>query len=284
MSPVALCADDYALSPGVDEAILALAEQGRITALSCMTASKRWPQAATALKPLFGRVEIGLHFTLTQLSPLGPMPRLAPDGRFPAMGRAYMQSLLRATDAEEIEAELARQLGAFRASTGREPDFLDGHHHVHQLPGVREAVVRQWRGRPGWVRNTATSWSAIRRRGVAMPRALVIAQFGKAAKRTWRDAGIATNTDFAGVRSFAETESYQSLMQGFLKGATPGLLIMCHPGRPDDELAKIDHVLAPRAEELAYLSGPDFPADVAAAGCALAKLSAAPRSSSSVPD
>ncbi len=284
MIPVALCADDYALSPGVDEAIIALAKQGRITALSCMTASMRWRQAAAALEPLFGRVEIGLHFTLTQLAPLGPMPQLAPDGRLPAMNRIYVWAMLRTIDIAEAEAELVRQLAAFRDATGREPDFLDGHHHVHQLPGVREAVARLWRGRPGWVRNTATSMNSIRKRGIAVPRALVIAQFGRAARRTWLDAGIATNADFAGVRSFAEAESYQSLMRGFLKGAAPDLLVMCHPGRPDEELAKIDHVLAPRAEEFSYLSGPDFPADLAAAGCRLAQLSAAPQRSSSAPD
>lgn len=284
MIPVALCADDYALSPGVDEAILALAAQGRITALSCMTASTHWRQAAASLKPLFGRVEIGLHFTLTQLSPLGPMPRLAPDGRFPAMNRIYVQAMLRTIDTAEVEAELVRQFEAFRQAMGREPDFLDGHHHVHQLPGVREAVARQWTGYTGWVRNTAASMTSIRKRGIAVPRALVIARFGRAARRTWLDAGITTNADFAGVRSFAEAESYQSLMRGFLKGATPGLLIMCHPGRPDEELARIDHVLAPRAEEMAYLSGHEFPADLAAAGCTLTKLNAPPRRSSSGPD
>ena len=277
MIPVALCADDYALSPGIDEAILALADAGRITALSCMTASKRWSQAAVALKPLFGRVEIGLHLTLTQLSPLGAMPRLAPDGHLPAMNRIYMQAMRRAIDTAEIEGELARQLAAFREATGREPDFLDGHHHVHQLRGVREAVARQWSGKAGWVRNTATPFSSIRRRGVAMPRAAVLAAFGRAARRTWQRAGMATNVDFAGVRSFAERESYQSLMRGFLKGATQGLLVMCHPGRPDEELAKIDHVLAPRAEEFAYLAGGDFPADLAAAGCVLIKLNAVRR-------
>lgn len=277
MIPVALCADDYALSPGIDEAILALADAGRITALSCMTVSKRWSQAAVALKPLFGRTEVGLHFTLTQLWPLGPMPRLAPDGRFPAMSRIYRQAMLRAIDAAEIDAELARQLAAFREATGRAPDFLDGHHHVHQLHGVREAVARQWTGKTGWVRNTATPFSSLRRRGVAMPRAAVLALHGRAAQRTWQRAGIATNADFAGVRSFTEQESYQSLMRGFLKGAMPGLLVMCHPGRPDEELAKIDHVLAPRAEEFAYLAGGDFPADLAAAGCTLTKLSAVRR-------
>ena len=193
------------------------------------------------------------------------------------MGRIYAQAALRAIDSKEIDAELSRQLAAFGNATGREPDFLDGHHHVHQLRGVRAAVARQWPGRPGWIRNTATSLAAIRNRGVAVPRAAVLAAYGRAARRTWQAAEIATNADFAGVRSFTEAESYQSLMRGFLKDAAPGLLIMCHPGRPDAELAAIDHVLAPRAEEFAYLAGLDFPADLAAAGCRLATLSAAPR-------
>jgi predicted glycoside hydrolase/deacetylase ChbG (UPF0249 family) len=273
MIQVALCADDYGLSPGVDEGILALTAQKRITALSCMTASPRWPQAAPALKPVFGAVDIGLHFALTQLAPLGPMPRLAPDGSFPAMGRLYALAALRAIDAGEIAQELERQLNAFARATGREPDFLDGHHHVHQLPMVREAIARIWGKRTGCIRNTATPISGILARGVAMPRAAVLASYGRAARRTWQAAGIATNSDFAGVRNFDEREPYQALMRRYLRGARPGLLIMCHPGRPDAELGRIDHVTAPRADELAYLSGADFPADLKAAGCELVRLS-----------
>lgn len=272
MIPVALCADDYALSPGIDEAIRALAQAGRITALSCMTASARWPQAAAALQPLFGRVEIGLHFTLTQLSPLGPMPKLAPDGNFSAMNRLYAQAMLRALDPEEISQELGRQLKAFTEATGREPDFLDGHHHVHQLPGVRDVVARLWDKR-GWIRNTATSPARIRMRGVAMPRAAAISFYGAAARRTWRANGIATNADFAGVRNFDESGSYRPLMQSYLKDAQPGLLIMCHPGRADAQLAAIDHVTSAREEELAYLRSDDFPVDLKAAGCELVRLS-----------
>ena len=274
MIQVALCADDYGLSPGVDEGILALATQKRITALSCMTVSPRWPQAATALNPLFGAVDIGLHFALTRLAPLGPMPRLAPDGSFPPMGRLYAQAALRTIDAGEIAQELERQLKAFVEATGREPDFLDGHHHVHQLPLARDAVARIWGTRTGWIRNTATPLSSIVARGVAMPRAAVLAFYGRAARRVWASAGIKTNTDFAGVRNFNEREPYRALMRRYLTGARSGLLIMCHPGGPDGELAKIDSVTAPRADELAYLSGADFPADLASAGCELVRLSA----------
>jgi chitin disaccharide deacetylase len=274
MIPVALCADDYALAPGVDEGILALADKGRISALSCMTASKRWPEAARALRPLFGRVEIGLHFTLTQLSPLGLMPKLAPDGRFPEMGALYRQAFLRMIDREEIAAELGLQLRAFSKATGREPDFLDGHHHVHQLPTVREIVAQQWGKRPGWIRNTAAGFGAVLSYGAAIPRAAVLAVIGHAAARTWRGAGIATNADFSGVRNFDPREPFPAMMRAFLKNARPGLLIMCHPGRQDAAEDRLDYSFATREAEFDYLSGPDFTADLNAAGCVLAPLSA----------
>lgn len=274
---MALCADDYAISAGVDDGILSLAEAGRITAFSCMTASPRWREAAGRIRPLFGKADIGLHFTLTQLSPLGPMPSLAPDGRFPELGTLYVRAVARRLALGEIEAEFVRQIDAFAEAAGRLPDFLDGHHHVHQLPGVRDIVARAWKARvpTGWLRNTATAPVQILSRSVAMPRAALLAMFGSAARRTWRAAGIPTNTDFFGVRNFDEREPYRALMQRYLKGAKPGLLIMCHPGKPeaDDTLANIDYVTGARTGEFDYLSGADFPADLEAAGCKLARLS-----------
>jgi predicted glycoside hydrolase/deacetylase ChbG (UPF0249 family) len=191
------------------------------------------------------------------------------------MGKLYRTALLGRLDVKETVAEIGRQLDAFTAATGREPDFLDGHHHVHQLPVVRTIVAEIWRGRGlrGWIRNTAANPAQILARGVAVPRASVLAIFGEAARRTWKEAGIATNADFSGVRNFDEPPPFGTLMRRYLRNAAPGLLVMCHPGKPDDELGKIDFVTAPRAEELRYLSSDEFPADLAAAGCALVRLS-----------
>jgi predicted glycoside hydrolase/deacetylase ChbG (UPF0249 family) len=271
--PIALCADDYAIAPGVDDAILELAAMDRITAFSCMTASPRWRSSARRINRLFGRVDIGLHFALTQLAPIEPMPHLAPGGRFPEMGRLYAQAFLRRLNLQEIEAEFRRQIDAFTGATGRVPDFIDGHHHVHQLPGVCDAVARVFGRREGWIRNTGTDAASVFRRGVAPLRTAVLGSIGSVARRTWQRAGIKTNTDFAGVRDFSEP-SFGALMRKYLQGARAGLLIMCHPGRPDAELAMIDTVTESRAEELAYLSGPEFPADLAAAGCRLVRMSA----------
>jgi predicted glycoside hydrolase/deacetylase ChbG (UPF0249 family) len=275
-TPVALCADDYGFAPGVDEGILALASAGRLSALSCMTLLPRWKAAAGHLAPLFGRVDIGLHFTLTDLAPLGPMPRLAPAGDLPPLRRLLAQAYAGGIDAGEIAAEFARQYDAFEAALGRPPDFVDGHHHVHQLPGIRDAVAAALAGRPApfWVRNTATPAGLALRRGVDVPRALGLSVLGGMARRRWRQAGVSTNLDFAGVRSFAERAPYRDLLRRYLAGARPGLLVMCHPGRVDAELAGRDSVTAPREAELAYLGGDAFPEDLVAAGCRLERLSA----------
>lgn len=273
--PVALCADDYAIAPGVDEGTLSLARAGRITAVSCMTASPRWPETAAALKPFFWQLDIGLHFTLTQLAPLGPMPKLARGGKLPAARKLYRLAALGWLRPAEIAAELERQIDAFGRELGRLPDFLDGHHHVHQLRGVCAVVARIWPGRSpsGWIRNTATSLAHLRARGVAKSRAALLSFAGRRARRTWEAAEIPTNSDFAGVRNFTDAEQFRTLMQSYLRGAEPGLLIMCHPGTPDQELADIDWVTSPRGDELAYLSSDDFPDDLKAAGCHLARLS-----------
>ena len=39
-----------------------------------------------------------------------------------------------------LTAEITRQFEAFAAAFGRPPDFVDGHHHVHLFPQIRDAV------------------------------------------------------------------------------------------------------------------------------------------------
>jgi len=62
---IRLIADDYGLAPGVSAAILDLLDRGRLTGTSCMTGFAQWAQEAERIKPLCGRVAVGLHLTLT---------------------------------------------------------------------------------------------------------------------------------------------------------------------------------------------------------------------------
>jgi chitin disaccharide deacetylase len=276
--PVILCADDYAIAPGVSMAILELINQRRLTATSCITASPYWPEHAAWLRSHTGAADIGLHLTLTDLAPLGPMPRLAPDGHLPPLSRLLALGLARRLDRDEISGELDRQIERFVAAFGKPPDFIDGHLHVHQLPIVRDIVTDRLRGAlpPGtYVRVCDEPARDIMRRGIAVPRAFVISQLGRGLRRRVRGLGIPANARFAGVRDFEESSPYRNLFLRFIQDAPDNLLVMCHPGLADRELAAVDPVTTQREEEYRYFLGKDFFTDLGQAGVVLVRFSAA---------
>ncbi|MDJ1159408.1 ChbG/HpnK family deacetylase [Chelatococcus sp. SYSU_G07232] len=274
--PFVLCADDFALTPGVSRAILALAEAGRLTATGAMTNRSHWPDFAPALKALDGRIAAGVHVNLTLGAPLGPMPRLAPAGMLPPFGRLARLAFTGGLPKAEIEAEIARQLDAFEEAFGRPPDFVDGHQHVQVLPGVRGALlaVLARRGLAGclWLRNSGDRPAAIVRRGIALRKALVIAGLATGFAAAARRAGFATNAGFAGVSAFDPHRDFGADFARFLVAPGARHLVMCHPGEAEDaELAAIDPVVETRPQEFAFLRSGRFPDLCAAAGAGIVR-------------
>lgn len=270
-----LCADDYALSPPVSRAVLALAEAGRISALSCMTASRFWPEHGAWLKDMRDRVDIGLHLTLVDEAPLTPMPRLAPDGRLPSVGRLIAKSYARTLDLGEVAAELDAQIDAFMAVMGRPPAHIDGHLHTHVLPGIRDLVLAKARSltpRP-WLRNVHDSFAAISRRGVAVPKAGFISFLGGGFAAAAQDLKDKLNAGFSGVYAFAhEPVDYAGLFPRFLQARGRRHVILCHPGSAGDPRAAWDRQ---RAVEYDFLAGPAFGALLAQHGLTVARFAMA---------
>lgn len=271
--PVLICADDYALAPGVSDAILELLAARRLSATGCMTVSPFWPEHGARLKAVAAPAAVGLHLTLTDHRPLGPCPALlaAAGGtgeRFPPLGRLLTLALTGRLQAEEIAAEIAaeihRQIAAFEAVFSHPPAFLDGHQHVHLFPGVREPVQAAAAARPGtWVRDCRETFPAILRRGVAAPKAAFLSLLGQAAGRALAARGLAGNQGFRGVHDFSGRPPFAHLLARFLApggnaGALPPLL-MCHPGFPDAQLRALDPVCEARQAEYEALAGPVLP-------------------------
>jgi chitin disaccharide deacetylase len=264
MTNVTVCADDFGLTSGISSGILACLERRRISATSCMTARPTWLDRAAELRPFAGIADIGLHFTLTDLEPVGAAPILAPHGRFPPLSHVLRLSLTRRLPQDEIREQLARQLDAFEREFGSPPAHLDGHHHVHQLPGVREIVVEVSRHRyptdPPYVR---ISHDAIRRvwhRGTDIRKCLMIGAFGRALRKVAARSGITTNEGFSGIYDFNEERlGVAGLFDRFLQCPGSRMLIMCHPGRSDSELRRIDSLTSQRNAELAFLLSDEWP-------------------------
>lgn len=254
-----LCADDYAMTPGVSRGILRALDAQAINATSVMTTSPWWPESAAALSAHAGHTSLGLHVNLTLGAPLGPSPRLAPQGQFPAIG-AYLRG--GPLPLAEIETEIDRQIEAFVAVMGRAPDHVDGHQHVHALPSIAPLVLRQLRRRDFagklWLRDSADRLSRIITRGSALKKAAGLAWITRGFAALAQASGFQTNQGFAGFSNFRAGDDYAEQFARYLVRPGPRHLVMCHPGYVDDALRRLDPVTDSRERELAFLLSPKF--------------------------
>ena len=273
---VVLCADDFALAPGVSSGIRDLIEAGRLSATSCMAASPYWPEHAAWLDRFRNTVDIGLHLTLTDLIPLGPMRETAPHGRLPTFGRLVRAAFARRLVVEEIARELERQLDAFEEAFHAPPAFLDGHQHIHQLPGIREIVVDLFRRRladsGAYLRVCHERAALVCRRGVCVGRTLAIGFPGLALRHLAHLQGIATNDGFSGIYDFTDRIPYSRMFGRFLIAARDRTLILCHPGLVDDELCRPDSLTHQREAEYRFFMGTAFHDALTAAGVRLGRF------------
>ena len=275
----ALCADDYAMAPGVSRGIREALEAGRLSATSAMTNFDAWPKEATALRPFADRADIGLHLNLTCGRPLGAMPTFASAGALPTIGDVIRpprgETARHSAIAAEIAAEIERQLDAFVDSMGRPPDHVDGHQHVQVLPPVRRLLLaaldrRGWRP---WLRDSADRPLRIIRRGVAPIKAAGVAWLARGFSRDASRAGFATNEGFAGFSTFDTTRPYASAFSSYLAAPGAAQLVMCHPGHADETLRRLDPVVDSRERELAFLLSPMFGEVLMAREATLTRLS-----------
>lgn len=261
-----LCADDFAMTEGVSRSILELLGHGRLSATGAMTNRPHWRRLAPELGAFAEAADLGLHFNLTCAAPLGTMPRLAPGGEFQALGVVARAAALSPAVRREIAAEFGRQLDAFEDAMGRPPDFVDGHQHVHVLPGVRHAVLdalaRRYPAGAVYVRDPADTVSAIRERGVAVGKALVIAGLATGFRAAALRRQLRVNRGFSGVAPFDPARDFTADLRRFLISPGPAHLVMCHPGFVDDELARLDPVVATRPVEHAALAAFRPPEDM----------------------
>jgi predicted glycoside hydrolase/deacetylase ChbG (UPF0249 family) len=269
-----LCADDYGISPSVNDAIRALILRGRINATSVMMAAPSLTaEEVDALETLNAgekRVAIGLHLTLT--APFRPMSAdFAPlrDGCFPPHPDLMRAAMARRLRPERLLIEIATQQRAFADAFGHLPDFVDGHQHVQLLPQVRDAFLKvvAETAPTAWVRQCSRARSA---RGLRDRKALALDVLSIGFKRKAKRLGIATNPAFAGAYDFKSKTGFAKIFPRFLAGLPDGGLIMCHPGLVDAELERLDSLTTQRAREFGYFNSDDFPNALAGHGVALA--------------
>jgi predicted glycoside hydrolase/deacetylase ChbG (UPF0249 family) len=265
-----LCADDYGLAPGVNAAIRDLIARGRLNATSTMVVAPSFDRDAVdtlaRLNAERPRAALGLHLTLTApFSALNGPFRPLPDGAFLPIGATLRAALLRRFEQRALAAEIEAQFATFAAAFGRPPDFVDGHHHVHLFPQVRDAVLAAAN------RLAPSAW--VRQCGqVRLPdrKGLLLSVLSRAMRRRARAQGVPVNPAFAGTYSFSPHVDFGSLFTRFLDGLPDGGVVMCHPGFVDSELKRLDPLTDLREREYAYFVSDGFTRALAQEGVTLA--------------
>jgi chitin disaccharide deacetylase len=257
-----LCADDYGMSPGINEAVRELILRERLNATSVMVVSPYIGGGeASALERLNAskkRAAIGLHITLTGLfKPASKNFTPQRDGHFPSLNEIVRLSITRRLEEEVLTNEISTQLQAFVAAFGHLPDFVDGHQHVHLLPQIRDAFLRVVAEivPSAWVRQCGRVRSAPRFRD---PKGLMLDLLSLSFRNRAGRLGLTTNPAFAGSYNFSPTADFARIFPRFLDGMPAGGLIMCHPGFVDAVLESVDPVTTLREREFAFFCSDAF--------------------------
>jgi len=129
-------ADDWGLTRGVSEGILAAHRHGIVTSTTVLATADLDRNLVARL--LDSGLGVGLHVNLTLGTPLTRGKSLT-DGRGRFV-RDARHAAARAT-ATDVRAEVEAQVATFRKTFRRSPTHLDSHHHVGLHSPVREVVL-----------------------------------------------------------------------------------------------------------------------------------------------
>lgn len=157
-----ITADDWGLSPGVNQGILKLARLGVVKRVSLMANGSHLEKGLEELFSLEG-VELGLHFNLTYGRPSQADPdpgctllqkkepqkdclipfRFIPFRFIPSPGKFLFHWLNpfenHRIHREFVRKELSAQLEKLKG-LGVKIQYLDGHHHIHMVPGLLDTL------------------------------------------------------------------------------------------------------------------------------------------------
>ena len=260
--PVIVCADDFAFSQAVSQGIVQLARLGRISATSALVLSPRWGADVAALHDLRGRIDVGLHLDWTS-------PLAVAAGHGMSLGRAMLRSIVGSFDRAQVSAEIERQLDAFEAHWKAPPDHVDGHQHVQQFAGIREPLLdvldrRYGTGAGPWIRisRPVGAGTGVKGRVVA---AMGAHALSRELERRQRRAAPA----LVGVYGFdGSGADYGARLDGWLRDAPAGAVLMCHPAAQADA---DDPIGAARRREFDCWRGEAASAALAGANAVLAR-------------
>jgi predicted glycoside hydrolase/deacetylase ChbG (UPF0249 family) len=260
---IILNADDFAFNAAVSRGIVSLARQGRLTATSAMTLSPRWVQDAPALHELRGQIDVGLHLDWTS-----PFAQQAGHGC--GLKRATLAAMLGGFNKVKARVVIERQLDAFERVWQAPPSHIDGHQHVHQFRGIRDALVEVMAMRYTKLSAGSKPYLRVSKEPSArfdLKSRVIAALNSNAIKKIAIKSGVTPSIGLSGIYNFSGGEAgYARLMTQWLASSSTGIIIMCHPAQGALDVGDVDDgIAAARQWEFDYLSSEAFAQALAAA-------------------
>jgi predicted glycoside hydrolase/deacetylase ChbG (UPF0249 family) len=245
-------ADDLGWTDGINRGILEAFHHGIVTSTSLLANGAAFAGGVDAARSAPG-LGVGVHLNLSDGPPVAPRESVASLLNAAGDFAHGPESLLlrRASGGlalEEVEREWNMQTGKILAA-GITATHLDGHKHVHMLPGLFEVALRvAKRHGIGAIRvaleasslRAALSSGSKRNLGVVMKQGVQargLKLLARDAREQAEHAGISTADYFCGIAQTGELtrEGVEQLVKSLPDGTTE---LMCHPGYMDSALQK----------------------------------------------
>lgn len=257
---IQLCADDFGQDPLINQAVFNLFYQKRLSATSVLIDGAHVASSVLDLQNAHkDGLEVGLHFNLTLAFPQAILQNIKP------LYQWILLSQLGLLNKVEIERAFQLQLTKFEDVYGFMPDYIDGHQHVHQFPGIGKIIVGETLKRYSsrslpWVRNTLRP-NNIGKIPQVSKAFILEALGGKSFYALLNTTNILSNSGFLGVYGFnvANEAAYRELMLAWLINAQNHTLIMCHPAV---KVVNNDAIGSQRPIEFNYLCSTAFQEDL----------------------
>ena len=245
-------ADDLGWTDGVNRGIVEAFHHGIVTSTSLLANGAAFAGGVEAARSAPG-LGVGVHLNLSDGPPVADRETVTSllnnDGEFVGGPESLLlRRARRGLSLAEVENEWDAQIQKVR-DAGISPTHLDGHKHVHMLPGLFEIALKLAKRHDiGAIRvsleasslRAALSSGSKQNAGVVMKQG-VQARGLKLLARDAREqagrAGISTADYFCGIAQTGELT--REGMEQFVKSLPDGTTeLMCHPGYADAALQK----------------------------------------------
>ena len=247
-------ADDFGLSPGVDDGILEAFRHGIVRSTALLVNFPDVTDSVSRLRQEPG-LEVGIHLNLTAGPPVLPPERVpslvGSDGTFHNFATFFARVALSQIDWGEVTLEWRAQIES-GIERGCHFTFITSHQHVHMLSRATRICAKLGHEFGiGAVRLTNFRLGEMLR--PLRPKALALTPFVPTARAILQRTGVFCNTATLEIPT-GNPESALRQFCGTLEKLDAGVHeLICHPAYEDGVLEARDTYVAGRRDELTLL-------------------------------